>query len=171
MENGSPDRILTRVLSSDAVAVAEFTSHTQQSYTSLLNSIGFVVLILIFAAGGLAMIVLYNLTYININERSRELATLRVLGFHQSEAAAYIFREITILSITGAAAGLLLGIPLHRFVIGVAENVDLMFGRHIRGLSFFLSALITLFFSFGVDLLMVKKIRRIKMAESMKAID
>jgi putative ABC transport system permease protein len=166
---GDGDRILTRVLSSDAVTEAEFTSHTQQSYTNLLNSIGFVVLVLIFAAGGLAMIVLYNLTYININERSRELATLRVLGFHQREAAAYIFREISILSIAGAAAGLLLGIPLHRFVIGVAENVDLMFGRRISGLSCVLSVLLTILFSFGVDLLMVKKIHRIKMAESMKA--
>jgi putative ABC transport system permease protein len=168
---GSRDEILTRVLSANTVGEAEFTSHTQQSYTKLLNSIDFVVLVLIFAAGGLAMIVLYNLTYININERRRELATLRVLGFHQGEAAAYIFREIAILSITGVAAGLLLGIPLHRFVIGVAENVDLMFGRNIRGSSYFLSALITLVFSFGVDLLMIKKIRRIKMAESMKAVD
>ncbi|MDR3139401.1 MAG: ABC transporter permease [Treponema sp.] len=115
------------------------------------------------------MIVLYNLTNININERKRELATLRVLGFHQQEAAAYIFREITLLSITGTGAGLFLGIPLHRFVTGVAENQDLMFGRTIAPLSFILSALITLLFSAAVDLLMLKKIRNIKMAESMKA--
>ncbi|AEF82937.1 ABC transporter permease [Leadbettera azotonutricia] len=165
------DELISRLLSEDAVAGAEFTSRTQESYNNLLASISYVVLILIIAAGGLAMIVLYNLTNININERTKELATLRVLGFHQAEAAAYIFREITVLSIAGAAAGLLLGIPLHRFVIGVAETTDLMFGRHISSMSFILSAVITLFFSGAVDLLMLKKIRTIKMAESMKAVD
>jgi putative ABC transport system permease protein len=169
-EEGKDD-LIRRLLSEDAVAEAEFTSHTQESYNNLLSSISYVVMVLIIAAGGLAMIVLYNLTNININERTKELATLRVLGFHQAEAAAYIFREITVLSIAGAAAGLLLGIPLHRFVIGVAENADLMFGRHISSMSFILSAAITLIFSGAVDLLMLKKIRNIKMAESMKAVD
>jgi putative ABC transport system permease protein len=163
------DRILGEVLSKEAVAEAEFTSQVQGSYNNLLKSIGFVVLVLIFAAGGLAVIVLYNLTNININERKRELATLRVLGFHRRETATYIFREITVLSLTGTAAGLFLGLPLHGFVTGVAENQDLMFGRTISPLSFILSALITLLFSVVVDLLMLKKIRNIKMAESMKA--
>jgi putative ABC transport system permease protein len=165
------DEITRQVLESDLVSGAEFTSQIQKAYNNLLASINYVVLLLIAAAGGLAMIVLYNLTYININERSRELATLRVLGFHQNEAAAYIFREISVLSITGAAAGLLLGLPLHRFIIGVAENTDLMFGRRIAPLSFVFSALITLGFSVLVDMLMLGKIRRIKMAESMKAVD
>ncbi|GHU82154.1 hypothetical protein FACS189468_6060 [Spirochaetia bacterium] len=165
------DRLITRALSITAVDEAEFTTHTQQSYTNLLSGISLVVVLLIFAAGGLAIIVLYNLTNININERKRELATLRVLGFRQGEAAAYIFREIAVLSITGTAAGLLLGIPLHRFIIGVAETVDLMFGRHITALSFILSAAITLVFSGAVDLLMLAKIRRIEMAASMKAVE
>ncbi|QQO10622.1 ABC transporter permease [Breznakiella homolactica] len=163
------DEALADVLSSSSVASAEFTSQLQQTYNNLLGSIGFVVLILIFAAGGLAIIVLYNLTNININERRRELATLRVLGYHHGEVAGYIFREITILSMVGAAVGLLLGIPLHRFVIGVAENVDLMFGRTITPLSFFLSAAATMVFSVGVDLLMLKKLRSIEMVDSMKA--
>jgi putative ABC transport system permease protein len=114
------------------------------------------------------MIVLYNLTNINIIERTREIATLRVLGFHKSEAASYIFREITILSIFGIIAGLFLGIPLHRFIIGVAENPDFMFGRHIVPLSFILSGIITVLFSVFVDLFMLKKLGSIKMAESMK---
>jgi putative ABC transport system permease protein len=165
------DELIASLLQNDAVSGAEFLSHVQRSFTRLLSSIGLVVMVLIAAAGGLAMIVLYNLTNININERSRELATLRVLGFHQSEAASYIFREIMVLSISGAALGLLLGIPLHRFVISVAENVDLMFGRNISPRSFILSALITLIFSIAVDFLMLGKIRRIKMADSMKAVD
>ncbi|GHV60362.1 hypothetical protein AGMMS49587_01400 [Spirochaetia bacterium] len=165
------DTVVMEVLASKTVTGAEFTSHTQESYNNLLTSISFVVLILILAAGGLAIIVLYNLTNININERSRELATLRVLGFHQGEAAAYIFREITILSIVGTGAGLLLGLPLHAFMIGVAETPELMFGRDIAPLSFVLSAIFTLLFSAAVDLLMLKKIRNIKMADSMKAVD
>ncbi|GHU86864.1 ABC transporter permease [Spirochaetia bacterium] len=165
------DAAAGEVLASNTVARAEFNSNTQETYNNLLTSISFVVLILILAAGGLAVIVLYNLTNININERSRELATLRVLGFHQGEAAAYIFREITILSIVGTGAGLILGIPLHAFMIGVAETSELMFGRNIAPLSFVLSAIFTLLFSALVNLLMLKKIRNVKMADSMKAVD
>ncbi|MDR1957339.1 MAG: FtsX-like permease family protein [Treponema sp.] len=167
----SEDALMAELLSLEGVNAAEFTSVLQSSYTALLTSIGFVVLVLIFAAGGLAMIVIYNLTNINITERTREIATLRVLGFRQSEAAAYIFREISVLSIIGAGVGLALGIPLHRFIIRVAENADLMFGRRIAPSSFVLSALLTLVFSGMVDLVMLRKLRRIHMAASMKALD
>ncbi|MDR0568745.1 MAG: ABC transporter permease [Spirochaetaceae bacterium] len=165
------DRLIASALAEDAVTSADFMSRTQASWDNLLNSISFVVAVLIFAAGGLAMIVLYNLTNININERTREIATLRVLGFRRSEAAAYLFREITVLSVFGALAGLGLGIPLHRFIIGVAENPDLMFGRNIAPASFALSGTITLVFSAGVNLFMLKKLNSIKMADSMKAAD
>ncbi|MDR1909152.1 MAG: ABC transporter permease [Spirochaetaceae bacterium] len=164
------DAAAAEVLSGEA-AEAGFTSETQESWTRLLQSISFVVLVLIAAAGGLGAAVLFNLTNINITERSRELATLRVLGFRRREAAYYIFREIAILTIIGAAAGLALGVPLHRFIISVAENPDLMFGRRIAPLSYLLSALFTLLFSLLVDLLMVGKINRINMAASLKSPD
>jgi putative ABC transport system permease protein len=170
-QGAGQDDLMEEILACGGVAEAEFTAAFQSTFTSLLASISFVVVVIIFAAGALAGIVLYNLTNININERSRELATLRVLGFYQREAAAYIFREIAVLSVFGAAGGLLLGFPLHRFIIGVAENVDLMFGRRISPLSLVLSGIITLVFSGLVDLAMVKKIRHIKMADSMKAVD
>jgi len=165
------DKFIAGILAEDTVLAAEFTSQIQATYNNLLDSIGYVVLVLIVAAGGLAMIVLYNLTNININERTREIATLRVLGFHKGEAAAYIFREITVLSIIGALTGLCLGIPLHNIIITIAENPDLMFGRGITPLSFILSGVITLLFSAGVDLFMLKKLGAIKMADSMKAVD
>ncbi|MDR0374137.1 MAG: ABC transporter permease [Treponema sp.] len=167
-EERDQNAFTARMLSNDAVMMLSFTSQTQSSYNNLLNSISFVVIILIVASGCLAMLVIYNLTNININERKREIATLRVLGFHHGEAAAYIFREITALSVIGAGAGLFLGVPLHRFIIGVAENADLMFGRDISSLGFALSGVITLLFSAAVDLLMLPKLRNIKMAESMK---
>jgi len=163
------DDVLIKILSSSAVQAAEFTSQIQRSYNNLLFSISFVVILLTGAAGGLAMIVLYNLTNININERSRELATLRVLGFYRNEAAFYIFREITVLSILGTVTGLFIGVPLHGFIISVAENPDLMFGRTISSVSFVISAAVTIGFSILVDFLMLKKINGIKMAESMKA--
>jgi putative ABC transport system permease protein len=167
-EEEARNEFTAQLLSTGAVMMVSFTAQTQASYTNLLNSINVVVVILIIASGCLAMLVIYNLTNININERTREIAALRVLGFHQGEAAAYIFREITALSIIGAALGLFLGIPLHRFIIGVAENADLMFGRSISALGFALSGVITLLFSGCVDLLMLPKLRNIKMAESMK---
>jgi putative ABC transport system permease protein len=170
-DRAAQDESAAEVLSSEAVAGVEFTSAAQESWNRLLFSISFVVLVLIVAAGGLGAIVLFNLTNININERARELATLRVLGFRRKEAAYYIYREISILTVIGAAAGLGLGILLHSFIISVAENPDLMFGRTIAPASFALSALFTLLFSALVDILMLGKITRINMAESLKSPD
>ncbi|MDR2515969.1 MAG: FtsX-like permease family protein [Spirochaetaceae bacterium] len=170
-DNAAQDQAIAEVLEDPAAARADFTARTQESWNRLLSSISFVVLVLIAAAGGLGGIVLFNLTNINITERRRELATLRVLGFRRKETAFYIFREISALTVIGAAAGSALGIPLHGFIISVAENPDLMFGRTISPLSFILSALFTLIFSALVDMVMLGKINRINMAESLKSPD
>ena len=148
-----------------------FTSQEEESYESMLSSINLIVYVLILCAGALAVVVLYNLTNININERSRELATLRVLGYHHREVAIYIFREIGILSILGTLAGLIAGWVLHRYVILTAESVDFMMGREISWQSYLLAAVLTLVFSALVDILMLFKLRRIQMVESMKAVD
>ena len=165
------DAVLTRIFTSDTVSSAEFVSQTKRSFDNLLYSVSFIVFIIILAAGGLAIIVLYNLTNININERKKELATLKVLGFHHEEVAGYIFRETTILSIIGTLVGLLLGVPLHAFIIRTAESPYQMFGRNISVLSFILSAVFTLLFSAVVDLVMYGKLKKIAMVDSMKAID
>jgi putative ABC transport system permease protein len=169
--DANKDRALEEILSRGEADSAEFTSQVQKSYTDLLNSIGYVVLVLILAAGALAAIVLYNLTYINLTDRSKELATLRVLGYHHREVERYIFREIAVLSIVGALCGLLIGMPLHSFVVGVAENTDLMFGKTIAPLSYVLSVAATLLFSTLVNTVMRRKLKSIKMSESMKAVD
>lgn len=153
------------------VASSEFNSQLKESYEGMLSSINLIVYVLILCAGALAVVVLYNLTNININERSRELATLRVLGYHHNEVARYIFREIGLLSILGTLAGLVLGFALHRYVVITAESPDFMMGREISPLSYVLAALITLAFSALVDFLMIFKLRRIEMVESMKAVD
>lgn len=165
------DQASALLFTSKTVTNVEFHSQTKASYDNLLQSLNYIVLLLIIAAGALAVIVLYNLTNINVSERMKELATLRVLGYHHGEVAAYIFREITILSILGAAFGLFLGFWLHRYVIVTAETVEMMFGRSIQFSSFLWSGILTLLFSALVDLLMLPKIRHIDMTESMKAVD
>ncbi|PWL50947.1 MAG: hypothetical protein DBY36_05420 [Clostridiales bacterium] len=160
-----------RLLESGAVASVEWLSQTRATYDRLLESLDFVVLLLVGCAGGLAVIVLYNITNVNISERTKELATLRVLGYRHGEVARYIFREIAVLTVFGLCIGLPLGVLLHRYVVAVADSVDLMLGRQIFTASFLIAAAVTLAFSFIVDLLMLIKLRRIKMAESLKAAD
>lgn len=115
------------------------------------------------------MIVLYNLTNINICERKRELATIKVLGFYEREVRSYIFREIDILTFIGMAIGIPVGIAFHNFVIKTAEVGGMMFGRNIYPMSYVFSIVITLLFTFLVNLIMKKSIRKIDMVESMKA--
>ncbi|MCB6992457.1 FtsX-like permease family protein [bacterium 210820-DFI.6.37] len=165
------DETARNLQDSDYVASVEFTSQARESYETMLSSINLIVYVLILCAGALAVVVLYNLTNININERGRELATLRVLGYHHGEVARYIFREISILSVLGALAGLVAGKALHYYVIIIAETSDMMMGRDISLSSYLLAAGFTLAFSFLVDFLMTFKLRRIQMVESMKAVD
>lgn len=158
-----------KLLSSDQVLYLSFMEAIEESFKNTVKNIDYIVMVLIFSAGGLAVIVLYNLTNINICERKRELATLKVLGFHSKETAMYIYRETFFLCLIGIAAGFFLGIFLHGFVIQTAEVDAVMFGREIYPLSYILAAVITLFFTVLVDLIMLKKLRKINMVESMKA--
>ena len=121
------------------------------------------------SAGLRACVVLYNLTNINITERQKEIATIKVLGFYDREVNAYIFRETGILSVIGTGVGLILGIFLHAFVVRTAEVEIVMFGRDIYVMSYLLAAALTLAFSALVDVVMARKLRRIDMVESMKA--
>ena len=124
---------------------------------------------LILAAGALAMIVLYNLTNINICEREKELATIKVLGFHENEVAAYIYRETSVLALLGILAGFAFGVWLHAFVVRTAEVDAVMFGRTLSGRSLLYAAIVTVVFTALVDLIMLPKLKKIDMAKSMKA--
>lgn len=165
------DETMEMLLAIDGVTGAEFTTQNQKTYDMLVQSIGFIVIILIVAAGGLAVIVLYNLINININERSKELATLKVLGYKNSEVAGYIFREIFILTIVGVFVGFALGAVLLSFVINTAETTVMMFSRSMSPLSFLFSGLLTIGFSLLVDFIMYFKLKKINMIDSMKAND
>lgn len=165
------DMQTTELLSLDCVESVSFTSSMSSSFETMLSKIDYIVVVLIICAGLLVLVVLYNLTNINIAEREKELATIKVLGFYDSEVAAYVYRETVALSIIGTIVGLILGIFLHRFVILTAEVSSIMFGRTIYPLSYIFSALITLVFSAIVCLFMSKRLRDIDMVDSMKAVD
>lgn len=170
-ENGSQEQYIRELLTSDSVMNVEPVTQVKRSFDNLLSTIEYIVVVIIIASGALAVIVLYNLTNININERRKELSTLKVLGYHNEEVAAYVFRETVILSLIGTCLGLPLGVSLHTFVIKTVEAVNLMMGRSISFKSYICSAAITLFFSMMVNLILYRKLRKIEMVESMKAID
>mgnify|MGYP002515655101 CR=1 FL=1 len=123
------------------------------------------------AAGALAFVVLYNLTNINISERVREIATLKVLGFTPREVDAYIFREIIIMVVIGALIGCLVGVPLTFYIAEAAETTVMMFGRTIQPLSFAAAFAITVAFAFIVAVAMRRKLARVNMVESLKSVE
>jgi putative ABC transport system permease protein len=138
---------------------------------SMMSSLDYIVLIIIICAAGLAFIVLYNLTNINITERVREIATIKVLGFFRRETSAYVLRENLVLTAMGTAAGIGAGILLHRFVMAQIK-VDLVdFGVKILPESYAYSIALTFIFNFIVNLFMEIKLERINMAESLKSIE
>ena len=148
-----------------------FSAISIETYSTMLSSINLIVVVLIVSAAALAFIVLYNLTNINIGERVREIATLKVLGFTRGEVNAYIFREIAILSLVGDLFGLALGTWLEGFVIATVEVDVVMFGRIIHPLSYLYAFLLTLVFCAVVVLAMRGRLDRADMVESLKSVD
>ena len=163
------DAAAERLLTDASVTGVEFTYTTLRTFDSLNDTMGFVILILVVCAGALAAIVLYNLTNINIDERRKEIATLRVLGYTKWEVAGYIYRESSILTIVGALFGLLVGWLLHMYIVGRVNSVWMMFGKAIAPLSFLWAFLITLGFAILVYAFMLIKLYKIDMAESLKS--
>ena len=163
------DAFSDQLLSMDGVKTVTYSDETINSYRTMLKSVDSVVVVLVVAAALLAFVVLYNLTNINITERAREIATLKVLGFTPREVDAYIFRETMLLSVIGAVVGMLLGVVMEGFVITTAEVDQVMFGRDIHAASFVIAFALTLLFSLIVAVAMRKKLRRINMVESLKS--
>ncbi len=162
-------RLSDEFLALEGVETLSFNDEQIDSYRTMLKSVDSIVVVLIVAAAILAFVVLYNLSNINITERAREIATLKVLGFTRGEVDAYIFRETLILSIIGALAGLVFGIFLEAFVVQTAEVDQVMFGREIHRSSFLIAFALTLVFTVLVMLVMRGKLMRIDMVESLKS--
>jgi putative ABC transport system permease protein len=170
-DEATQDRLAERILQDKRVVSLLFVRKVYESVAESLSRINVVVLVLILSSAVLCFVVMYNLTNINITERKREMATLKVLGFTKLEMYEYMFRENIWLTLMGIAAGLVLGIVLHRFVTTTAEVNIVMFIRHIKPRSFVYSAVMTFGFSMLVNVFMRKRITRIDMVESLKGVE
>ena len=140
-------------------------------FNKVLKGLISVVILIIVCASLLAFIVLYNLTNINITERTREIATIKVLGFTDKEVAGYVYRENVVLTLLGSGLGLVLGIFLHRFIIVTAEVDAVMFGRQIHPMSYLFAFAMTIVFSVIVALVMHFRLKNIDMVESLKSVE
>ena len=165
------EKVGQKIMDSPAVLSISYTESTIEMVDRMLSTLGVVILVLIVSAGMLAFVVLYNLNNINITERQRELATLKVLGFFDIEVSQYVLRENIILTIAGILFGSGFGILLHRFIIVTVEVDAVMFGRNIAPLSFLYCAVITCIFSAVVNIFMHKKLKKIDMVESLKSVE
>ena len=153
----------------DGVKTVAYNDETIDAYRDMLSSVNMIVVVLVVAAAALAFIVLYNLTNINITERVREIATLKVLGFTPREVDAYIYRETALLSIIGSLVGLVLGVWMESFVVVTAEVDQVMFGRVIHPASFLIAFALTMLFTVFVMVAMRRKLAGVDMVESLKS--
>lgn len=160
-----------KILSKDQVLTISYLLDIRDQLDDMLASLNLVIIVLIVSAGMLAFVVLYNLNSINITERQRELATLKVLGFYDTEVAEYVFRENILLTLIGSVAGVVFGKILHLFVIQTVEVDAAMFGRSIYLKSYIYSFLFTIGFSLFVNWVMYFKLKKIDMVESLKSIE
>ena len=174
VKDGKDDQIEktgTKLLAMDGVLNVSYTSSIEGRLDDMLRSLNLVIVVLIVSAGMLAFVVLYNLNNINITERQRELATLKVLGFYDGEVASYVYRENILLTIIGSVVGMVLGNFLHRYTILTVEVEEAMFGRQIHWQSYLYSFLFTAAFSLFVNWVMFYKLKKIDMVESLKSVE
>ena len=160
-----------KLINHENTASVTISEDMKQRFTSMMSSLNYIVVLVIFCAAALAFIVLYNLTNINITERIREIATIKVLGFYPGETAAYVFRENLVLTGIGAVAGIPLGIWLHRFVMNKIDIDTVNFQIQIRPWSYVFGIALTFLFAALVNGVMYIKLQKINMAESLKSIE
>ncbi len=159
------------LMNAEEVSGLSVNADLEERFANMLSSLDYIVLLVIVCAALLAFIVLYNLTNINITERVREIATIKVLGFYKKETAAYVFRENMVLTAIGSIVGLGLGYLLHSYVMNEI-NIDMIaFDIHISPLSYGLSLVMTFLFTWFINQVMTIKLEKINMAESLKSVD
>ncbi|MEA5004352.1 MAG: FtsX-like permease family protein [Christensenella sp.] len=172
MESGTDLSALSEtLLGYDHVQGLSYASDTTEQFADMVDSMGSIMLVIIVSAGMLAFIVMYNLVNINVTERMRELATIKVLGFYDKEVSAYIYRENTISAVIGMFVGLVLGVFLEKFVVSTAEVDIVMFAPEIPWTAFVYAGALTLAFAFVVNFVLHFKLKKIDMVESMKSIE
>lgn len=159
------------LMKADGVTAVTVNSDMLNRISQMMSCMNYIVIVIIICAGALAFIVLYNLNNINITERVREIATIKVLGFYPKETASYVFRENMVLTAIGCGLGLILGKWFHRFVMGEIQIDMVSFNVQINAVSYLFSVLLTMGFAWIVNCMMTGKLERINMAESLKSID
>ncbi len=160
-----------KIMNVDGVQSVTFYSSLQKNFKDMIKSISYIVVVLVISAACLAFVVLYNLSNVNISERKREIATIKVLGFTRKEVDAYINRETILLTILGSLIGLGIGVGLHHLIMNLAEMDDIMFGRTINSISYVISFVMTIGFNAIINLFMHRKLNKIQMVESLKAVE
>ncbi|MBQ8503007.1 MAG: FtsX-like permease family protein [Clostridia bacterium] len=171
MEQEKKNELAKELMSEYEISAVAYTSQIQNTFENIMDSVSAIVIIFIISAGLLAFIVLYNLSIINITERLKEIATIKVLGFDDGEVSSYIFRENIILTVIGIIEGLIAGIFIHRIVLYMAEVDILMFGRQISAMSFLYAAALAFAFSMFVSLVLHNKLKKVDMVESLKSVE
>lgn len=160
-----------KIINSTCAEAVSFNTGIRDSFSDTIKSLNYVVLLMIISAGALAFVVLYNLSNVNISERIREIATIKVLGFYDREVSQYIYRENVILTIIGTILGLFIGTILHQFIMVTVEVENMMFGRIINPISYVIAAVLTIILGIIVNFAMNRKLKNIKMVESLKSVD
>ena len=167
----SLEKIGEEILTYDSILNVQYTEDLSAKLNDMLTALDSVMIVLIIVAGMLSFVVLYNLNNINITERRRELATLKVLGFYDTEVAMYVYRENILLTLVGALVGCGMGKFLHHFTISTVEVDAAMFGREVYFTSYVIAALFTIGFSVFVNWMMYFKLKKINMVESLKSVE
>ena len=164
----SQNDISVTLMKMDGVSSYSYIGTIRDSFTDSMSAIDYAVVIIIVAAAALAFVVLYNLTNINITERVRELATLKVLGFYDREISAYVYRENIFLTIFGILLGLVMGRFLHAWLVLTVEIDMVMFGRTAPAYAYLLAAGLTALFSVVVNVAAHFRLKKVDMVESLK---
>jgi putative ABC transport system permease protein len=171
MDEARRDEMSEALLENNGVVTLTFNAKVRDFYTDLLDALNIVVFVLIVCGALLAFVVLTCLTGVNIDERKREIATLKVLGFYDKEAASYIFRENIVNTIVGSIVGMGLGALLHQYIIRTVELDMIVFGKIVEWKSYFYAAALTFLFTFAVNAAMSGDIKNIDMIESLKSVE
>jgi putative ABC transport system permease protein len=170
-EGEDPHEVGAKLMNEKSISVVTSSVDMLDRVDSMMESLNIIIYLVIGCAMALCAVVVYNLTNINISERVREIATIKVLGFYKEETRAYVFRENILLAIMGAAVGLLLGKYLHAFVMSEVVVDLITFDVRVTRLSYLLSFLLTILFTFIINMLMGPKLNEISMTESLKAVE
>ena len=167
----SREELSNNLLETNYFATIQYTTDNMEMFNDIIAGMNNIVYLIIAFSSFLAITVLYNLTIININERKREIATLKVLGFRDNEVSSYVYRETIIMTIIGIIVGIFLGFSLNTFILMIAETDEILFIKTIKPLSYILSFVIIIIFSVIVQIITYFILKKIDMIDSLKSVE